>query len=75
MFSSVPDASKVAFVLLVNQLKKWGFTLIDCQVYTAHLERFGAREVPRSEFLRLLREGLEGETQEGKWRFDEAPTE
>lgn len=72
MFSIVPDASKIAFSSLVNQLKKWGFTLIDCQVHTEHLERFGAREIPRSEFLRLLGEGLEGKTREGKWGFDEA---
>ena len=73
MFSIVPDASKVAFASLMDQLKKWCFTLIDCQVYTAHLERFGAREIPRSKFLHLLREGLKGETREGQWSIDEAP--
>ena len=42
MFARVSDASKVGFVALVEQLAKWGLTLIDCQVYTEHLERFGA---------------------------------
>lgn len=51
MFSKVSNASKVAFIHLVqsNQYK-----LIDCQVYNDHLASLGAREIPREEFLQLL---------------------
>ncbi|MGH9257802.1 MAG: leucyl/phenylalanyl-tRNA--protein transferase [Vicinamibacterales bacterium] len=52
MFSRSPDASKVALALLVTQLDRWGFELIDCQMSTAHLVSLGAREIPRAEFLR-----------------------
>lgn len=54
MFALAPDASKIAFVELVGQLERWGFELIDCQVHTDHLERFGAVEWPRSRFLATL---------------------
>jgi leucyl/phenylalanyl-tRNA---protein transferase len=51
MFSRVSNASKVAFVTLVENLRQLKFELIDCQVKTDHLIRFGAREVPRKVFL------------------------
>jgi leucyl/phenylalanyl-tRNA--protein transferase len=51
MFARVTDASKVAFVTLVRQLQQWGFRIIDCQMPTAHLASFGAREIPRRDFL------------------------
>ncbi|MBC2713260.1 MAG: leucyl/phenylalanyl-tRNA--protein transferase [Desulfosarcina sp.] len=51
MFSRVSNASKVAFVTLVKNLRRLKFDLIDCQVKTDHLIRFGAREVPRKLFL------------------------
>jgi leucyl/phenylalanyl-tRNA--protein transferase len=51
MFSRVSNASKVAFVTLVENLKQLKFKLIDCQVRTDHLIRFGAREIPRKVFL------------------------
>ena len=51
MFALEPDASKLAFVALVEQLGRWGIPLVDCQVYTPHLARFGAREWPRRDFL------------------------
>jgi leucyl/phenylalanyl-tRNA--protein transferase len=70
MFALAPDASKVAFVTLVEQLDCWGITLIDCQVYTEHLERFGAQEWPREQYLTALREALMQPTRTGKWRFD-----
>jgi leucyl/phenylalanyl-tRNA--protein transferase len=54
MFAHAPDASKIAFVKLIHQLVAWGFELIDCQVYTDHLARFGAVEWPRSKFLAKL---------------------
>ncbi len=58
MFARVSDASKIAFVHLVRQLQRWQFKLIDCQMYTAHLARFGAAEIPRSEFIRYLDVGI-----------------
>lgn len=59
MFHRETDASKVALVALVERLRAEGVVLIDCQVTTAHMLRFGAREVPRSEFLRRLRSAIE----------------
>lgn len=71
MFTRVPDASKVAFVALVRQLERWGITLVDCQVYTDHLSRFGAEEWPRSEFLAALKKALARPTRTGPWTFEE----
>lgn len=71
MYADRPDASKVAFVKLVEVLKAWGFDLIDCQVHTDHLERFGAREVPREEFLQRLSASLEKPTVRGPWSLEE----
>jgi leucyl/phenylalanyl-tRNA--protein transferase len=68
MFARAPDASKVAFVTLVEALSSWGISLVDCQVYTEHLARFGAEEWPRSRYLAELRSALEGPTRRGPWR-------
>jgi leucyl/phenylalanyl-tRNA--protein transferase len=54
MFSHMSNASKYAFITLVQQLKTEGVGLIDCQVYTEHLESLGARHIPRDEFMSLL---------------------
>ena len=54
MFSKISDASKTAFVYLNKQLEQWGFKLVDCQVYTSHLESLGAKMIPRKEFIKLL---------------------
>jgi leucyl/phenylalanyl-tRNA---protein transferase len=54
MFTRVPDASKIALAHLVRQLERWHYGMIDCQMKTAHLARFGAREIPRAEFMRKL---------------------
>jgi leucyl/phenylalanyl-tRNA---protein transferase len=54
MFFSETDASKVAFVSLVRQLKAWGYRAIDCQVSTEHLKSLGAQEISRDEFEKLL---------------------
>lgn len=67
MFAQAPDASKLAFVHLVDHLRARGGRLIDCQVETAHLARFGAREIPRAEFLRRLREALAVPAAPGSW--------
>jgi leucyl/phenylalanyl-tRNA--protein transferase len=69
MFATAPDASKVAFVTLVQQLARWGIELVDCQVRTDHLARFGAKEWPRSRFLAALQEALATPTRVGAWRL------
>jgi leucyl/phenylalanyl-tRNA--protein transferase len=56
MFSSYSNASKYAFIKYVELLKSEGVELIDCQVYTAHLESLGARMIPRTQFLKLVKE-------------------
>ncbi len=58
MFSIMRDASKVALTWLVDRLRERGFTLLDTQYITPHLRRFGAVEIPRSEYLRRLRDAL-----------------
>ncbi len=71
MFALRPDASKIAFVYLVRQLQQWGYQLIDCQVYTAHLARFGALEVPRANFVQHLRAALiDLDHRNHAWDFD-----
>lgn len=55
MFSKVSNASKVGFYHWVQQLVRLDYKLIDCQMYTAHLERLGAVEIARKEFLRYLK--------------------
>lgn len=54
MFSSMSNASKFAFVKYVQQLADEGVVLIDCQVYTEHLESLGATMIPRKEFIAIL---------------------
>lgn len=70
MFADRPDASKVAFAALVQQLDAWCFELIDCQVHTEHLARFGAKEWSRRRFLTALRRALDAPTRRGAWKLD-----
>ncbi len=67
MFSRQPDASKVALATLVQQLKAWGFHMIDAQVTTQHLISLGAKEIPRRVFLKRLQKALSFPTMKGKW--------
>ena len=67
MFAHVSNASKAGFITLVQALTAQGFRLIDCQVYTSHLESLGAREIPRRQFLRELTQALEAPTLRGDW--------
>ena len=55
MFSLVSNASKVAFIALVNELKKANYKLLDCQVYNPHLESLGCREIDRTDFMKILK--------------------
>lgn len=60
MFTRKRDASKVCLAFLVQHLSKQGFVLLDTQFTTAHLERFGAIEVPRRKYEKMLEQALEG---------------
>lgn len=73
MFARAPDASKIAMVTLMGHLCQWGFHFVDCQVYTDHLARFGAREWPRPKFLQGLSRALSQPTLYGPWHFDLSP--
>ncbi len=54
MFSKVPNASKVAFVKLIEYLKEKNYRLLDCQVHNDHLEKLGAFEISRETFMKVL---------------------
>lgn len=58
MFHVETDASKVCLARLVDRMRERGFVLLDTQFLTPHLARFGARWIPRSEYLRRLGEAL-----------------
>lgn len=70
MFARVSDASKVALVALGRQLQHWGFGMIDCQMNTAHLASMGAREIPRADFTRRLRELVHYAPVPVPWRLE-----
>lgn len=55
MFSKVSNASKVAFIILAQQLQKNNYQLIDCQVYNDHLASLGCREINREDFISILK--------------------
>lgn len=67
MFHRARDASKVALVHLVARLKRGGYMLLDTQFVTEHLSQFGAHEVSRREYKRLLGEALAYEARWGSW--------
>ena len=60
MFSRETDASKVCLVHLIERLRERGFVLLDTQFTTEHLKRFGAVDVPRRRYERMLEEALTG---------------
>jgi leucyl/phenylalanyl-tRNA--protein transferase len=67
MFFEQRDASKVALVHLVNKLREWNFKFIDAQVETTHLQRMGAINIERKQFLDLLAKSIKYPTIKGKW--------
>ena len=70
MFSKRSDASKAAYYVLVQHLKKWGYSFVDCQVPTPHLASLGAKEVPRELFLKRLYE-VRYDLLSHAWEIDE----
>jgi len=75
MFAHADDASKVAFVTLVDWLASWGVKLIDCQQETKHLARFGAEPWPRRRFCEELAKLTREPTRQGKWTLAPPPKE
>jgi leucyl/phenylalanyl-tRNA---protein transferase len=69
MFTRVSNASNIGLVKLLEHLKKLSFDMIDCQVATEHLTRFGARQIPRIRFLNQLEKSLKAPTIKGKWDY------
>ncbi|UZE97939.1 leucyl/phenylalanyl-tRNA--protein transferase [Alkalimarinus alittae] len=70
MFSSATDASKVAFVHLCNQLKSWGYQIIDCQVENPHLLTLGAETIQRSEFQTILTQNIDTLPPSHTWQLN-----
>jgi len=69
MFAKKSDASKVAFAVLVEKLKEWGYTMVDAQVPTAHLKSLGAIEVYRDYFLELLYKNRDISVSDDAWKI------
>jgi leucyl/phenylalanyl-tRNA--protein transferase len=70
MFHRTTDASKVAFVALARVAWSRGHHFVDCQLHTPHLERLGARTVPRDRFLEQLHPAVAAEIRVGPWSLD-----
>jgi len=70
MFSRKPNSSKIAFTSLCEQLHKWGYTLVDCQVENPHLISLGASTVDREHFLSILKPGVSQQPNTHLWQFD-----
>lgn len=73
MFSVADDASKLAFITLVEWMRSWGIALIDCQQETAHLARFGATPWPRARFTEALKTLTAQPTWQGRWSLNARP--
>lgn len=67
MFSDMSNSSKVALYYLVQHARYKGINMIDCQMRTEHLIRFGAREIDRNRFQELLRENIRNPAPQRKW--------
>ena len=69
MFTRVSNGGSVLFAVFTEQLRSWGFTLVDGQVHSAHLERFGQEPWPRARFLETLAREVAAPGYAGSWRF------
>lgn len=67
MFARADDSSKVAFATLVEWMRRWGVSLVDCQQETAHLARFGAEPWPRQRFVADVEAKMAFPTRQGRW--------
>lgn len=75
MFAVEPDASKLAFTTLLGHLALWGFQVVDCQVHTEHLARFGATMWPRKRFLSAWRMAADHPSVLAPWKLTLTPQE
>jgi leucyl/phenylalanyl-tRNA---protein transferase len=69
MFHTQTDASKVAFVQLVQALTRWNYQIIDCQVHTDHLSSLGAYEINRLDFIDVLNRYCETPPHSHAWKL------
>jgi leucyl/phenylalanyl-tRNA--protein transferase len=67
MFTLISNASKGALIHLTLLIENLGFIFLDCQVYSSHLGTMGAIQIPRQEFMSLLRKSLQADTVRGMW--------
>lgn len=70
MFTRLPDASKVALVRLIEQLRAWGFLLFDCQQSSPHVMSLGAEEIPRRDFMARLSRAISLPDRPGRWELE-----
>jgi leucyl/phenylalanyl-tRNA---protein transferase len=73
MFARVDDASKIAFATLLVQLHTWGFSMVDCQTHSEHLQRFGATLWRRENYLAELGALVAQPTRMGPWVMNATP--
>lgn len=71
MFSRINDSSKIALITLCQQLNRWGFSMIDCQVYSAHLASLGATEIARNDFINRLKHLCTQPNNITTWQIDD----
>jgi leucyl/phenylalanyl-tRNA--protein transferase len=69
MFTKVDDASKVALVCLVRQLRTWGFRIVDCQQSSPHVLRLGAEDIARRDYIEQLSKAVALPGRPGPWEF------
>ncbi|MGB6037904.1 MAG: leucyl/phenylalanyl-tRNA--protein transferase, partial [Cryomorphaceae bacterium] len=72
MFSCEKNMSKLAFIRVCKYLEAKNYDFVDCQVPTAHLESLGAKNIPRTDYLKRLEKALEVPTDVGKWKINPA---
>lgn len=72
MYAKVSNASKYAFIKLVQRLRQLNFEIVDCQIHTAHLESLGAQMVPRDHFIELITSGTNFDKWTGDWNKNES---
>lgn len=70
MFSTRPNTSKIAFIFMVQQLSKWNFKLIDCQLENPHLLSLGAYAIGKRQFLTILESTATMSPPSSTWQSD-----
>ena len=73
MFAQKADASKIAFATFITQLAQWDFKLIDCQVHTEHMERFGGVFWSREQYCATIAESQKASVPPGPWEIQVQP--